>query len=263
MDLSAYLRKDVGERDLTTKLVVPDVDGTAYVICCEDAVVAGIDEASEIFEAAGADVSPLAKDGDRVRAGSRVMSVSGPLAGIITCKRTALGFLSRMTAVATEASEAVGKADGVPVTSYDASTPGFGDVERKAVAVGGGVSRSGALDSCILVRKEHAKACGSLRNALSRLDRAPFFLKKEAEVDGEDDARAAAEAGIDIILIRGKDADAARKIADAARSVSPGISVEVSCGKDEAGTYKGVADIASVDGLIADAGFKRFSIEML
>ena len=263
MDLSAYLRKDVGGKDLTTELVVPDVDGAAYVICCEDAVVAGIDEATELFEAAGADVSPLAKDGDRIRAGSRVISVSGPLAGIITCRRTALGFLSRMTAVATETSEAVGKADGVPVTSYDASTPGFGDFERKAVAIGGGIMRSGALDSCILIRKEHAKSCGSLRNALSRLDRAPFFLKKEAEAGDEDEARAIAEAGVDIVLIRRKDADAAKRIADAARSVSPGISVEVSCGKDEASAYKGIADIVSIDGLIADAGFTPFKIEML
>ena len=40
MDLSAFLKADVGRRDLTTKLTVPDVDGTAHVICREDVILA-------------------------------------------------------------------------------------------------------------------------------------------------------------------------------------------------------------------------------
>ena len=263
MDLSAYLKNDVGKKDLTTRLAVPDVDGTAYVICCEDAVVAGIGEAADLFESFGMDATPLAEDGDRVRAGSRVLSVSGPLPGIITCKRTALGFLARMTAVATRTSEAVADSNGTPMTSLDLATPGFGEFERKAVAVGGGKMRAGTLDSAIILRKEHIKACGSLRNALSRLDDAPFSFKKEIEVSDEGEAKAAAEAGADIILVSGKDAASVKRIADAAKAVSPGMIVEASCDADDVGAFSGVADLLSVEGLIGLSGFKPFRLEML
>ena len=262
MDLSAYLKSDVGRGDLTAKLAVPDVDGTAYVVCCEDAVVAGIEEASELFESCGVDATPLAEDGDRVRAGSRVLSVSGPLRGIIACKKTAMGFLSRMTAVATRTAEAVAEADGTPLTSLGLSTPGFGDFVRKAIATGGGKMRPGTLDSAIILRKEHCKACGSLRNALSRLEDAPFSFKKEVEVSDEDEARAAAKAGADIVLVAGKDAAAVKKISEAAKAVSPWIVVEASCGVGDVKSYAGAADMISVEDLIGCAGFKPFRLEM-
>ena len=84
MDLSAYLRQDVGRGDLTTELTVPDRQGTAGIVCQEDAVVAGLEEAEELFSLAGAVAEPLVSDGDRVKAGTRVMTVSGPLKGLIT-----------------------------------------------------------------------------------------------------------------------------------------------------------------------------------
>ena len=138
MDLGAFLKADVGKGDVTTILTVPDTDGTAYITCEADAVVAGIEEAEEIFAIVGADATSMYRDGDRVKAGARIMSVSGPLAGMITAERTALNILMNMSGVATLTSQAVEAADGkIIIAATRKTVPGFGPLQKKAVAVAG------------------------------------------------------------------------------------------------------------------------------
>ena len=184
MDLSAFLKADVGKGDVTTRLTVPDTDGTAYITCEADAVVAGIEEAEEVFALVGADATSLVKDGDRVRAGARIMSISGPLAGMITAERTALNVLMNMSGVATKTAEAVEKADGrIIVAATRKTVPGFGPLQKKAVAVAGGDPHRADLDSMILIKDNHIRACGSVKTAMEKVAKASFSLKVEVEVD--------------------------------------------------------------------------------
>ena len=92
MDAQGFLKADIGRGDATTELLVPGVDGSAYVTCEQDTVIAGVKAVSDLLESVGLDVSALASDGDRVKAGSRVLSVSGSLRTIITAERTALNI---------------------------------------------------------------------------------------------------------------------------------------------------------------------------
>ena len=96
MRITNYLEEDVGSGDITTRLTVPDIDGRAVIVVEEDAVIAGLDEAEAIFNAVGCDAEGMVKDGDSVKAGTRVMSVSGSMRGIITAERTALNFLMQI-----------------------------------------------------------------------------------------------------------------------------------------------------------------------
>lgn len=265
MDAERFLRADVGRGDLTTELVVPDTDGTAYITCEGDGVAAGISVAGDLFESLGVSVTALVKDGDRVKAGMRVMSLSGPLSSIITAERTALNIMMRMTGVATATAEAVAKADGkIIVAATRKTTPGFGDFEKEAVRIGGGDPHRMSLDSMIMVKDNHIKACGSVRSCMERLAKRSFAVKAEIEVSNVADAVTAAEMGADIVMADNCGPELTGEIYEAVKRVSDRILVEASGGitADAIPDYIGKADIVSMGSITYAAPSVVYSLDV-
>lgn len=265
MDLSSYLRHDIGRGDLTTDLTVPDTDGIAYITCEQEAVVAGIEEAEELFSMVGGSVTKLVNDGDRVTEGTRIMSVSGPLSGLLTVERTALNFMMHMSGVATATSKAVEAADGrIVVAATRKTTPGFGDFQKKAVRIAGGDPHRYGLDSMIMIKDNHIKACGSVKNAMEKVSRASFAIKVEVEVTNVDDAVMAARMGADIIMADNVGPDATGEIRDAVRDINPRILVEASGNitSETIPDYIGKADIVSLGCLTHSAPSVQFSMDL-
>ncbi len=265
MDAMGFLRADVGRGDLTTQLVVPDTDGTAYVTCEQDATVAGVRVVSGLLESLGIDVTVLAKDGDAVRAGARILSVSGPLRAILTSERTALDILMRMSGVATATAEAVRLADGrIVVAATRKTTPGFGDFEKEAVRIAGGDPHRMGLDSMIMIKDNHIKACGSVRSAMEKAKKASFSVKVEVEVSNVADAVTAAEMGADIVMADNCGPELTGEIRDAVKKVDDRILVEASGGISPADIpeYIGKADIVSLGCITHSSGSIMFSMDV-
>lgn len=265
MDISAYLKADVGKGDVTTILTVPDTDGTAYITCEADAVIAGIEEAEEAFSILGADATSLVKDGDHVKAGSRIMSISGPLAGMITAERTALNILMNMSGVATMTAKAVEASQGkIIIAATRKTVPGFGPLQKKAVAAAGGDPHRADLDSMILIKDNHIRACGSVRNAMEKISKASFSLKVEIEVSNVEDAVTAAEMGADIIMADNVGPEMTGQIRDAVKRVNDRILVEASgdVTVDMVPQYIGKADIVSMGCLTHSAPAIQFSMDI-
>lgn len=265
VDISAYLKADVGKGDITTKLTVPDTDGTAYITCEADCVIAGMDEAAEAFAIVGADATCLVKDGDRVSKGARVMSISGPLAGMITAERTALNILMNMSGVATMTARAVEAADGrIIVAATRKTVPGFGPLQKKAVAAAGGDPHRADLDSMILIKDNHIRACGSVKAAMEKVRKASFTLKVEIEVASVEDAVTAAEMGADIVMADNVGPEMTGQIRDAVKSVSDRILVEASgdITVERIPEYIGKADIVSLGCLTHSAHAIQFSMDI-
>ncbi len=266
-DLIRFLKEDIGRGDITAELTVPDVNGRASIVCEEDAVLAGVEEAAEIFSIAGADVSSFAKDGDRVKAGTRIMSVSGPARGLITSERTALNFLMRMSGIATAVSEAneILKSAGseAKVCGTRKTTPGFRKYEKKAVALGGGECHRFCLDDMILIKDNHIKTCGSVRGAMEKVSKAPFQFKIEVEVGSAEDAVTAAEMGADIIMADNMPPEDIPALRDAVRKINPRILVEASGNitLDNVAEY-GCADLISMGSLTHSVRAVQFSMDL-
>ncbi len=265
MELSAFLRNDIGRGDITTELTVPDTDGQAYITCEEDAIVAGMEEAEYLFSMVGADVDKLVKDGDRVHAGARVMSVSGPLRQLITVERTALNFLMQMSGIATATADAISRTGGaVTIAATRKTTPGFGAYQKKAVLIGGGDPHRYALDSMIMIKDNHIKACGSVRNAMERVSKASFAIKVEVEVSNLQDAVVAAEMGADIIMADNTSPEETAEIRDHVKAINPRILIEASGNMDpeRIAAYVGKADIISMGYLTHSARAVQFSMDV-
>src|SRR5688572_4433330 len=99
------LAEDLGVLgDLTSTALIPaDAVGTGHFVARVPGVLAGTATAGEVF----AQLDPVvtvewaAADGDRLSAGQRVGTVTGPLRSLLTGERAALNFLGHLSGIAT------------------------------------------------------------------------------------------------------------------------------------------------------------------
>jgi nicotinate-nucleotide pyrophosphorylase (carboxylating) len=200
----AALAEDVGEGDVTTEATVDaDALGVATLVLREPGVVCGLRAAETVFRALDEEVAfdALVEDGARVEAGA-LACVSGSLCTILTGERTALNFLARLSGIATLTRRYVDAVEGTGVAILDTrkTTPGLRALEKYAVLTGGGRNHRFGLDDGVLVKDNHLRASGSIREAIARL-RAATDLPIEVECDTLVQVEEALASGVDAILL--------------------------------------------------------------
>jgi nicotinate-nucleotide pyrophosphorylase (carboxylating) len=203
-DLERFLAEDLGAGDVTTQAVARGERVRGRVVCQEDAVVAGLAEASAVFARLGAKAEHGARDGDRVATGAEVLRVQGPAEGALAGERLALNFLMRMSGIATSTRRAVDAAHAVnpqcEVAATRKTTPGFRSYEKRAVLLGGGGPHRQGLWEAVLLKDNHLALAGSLEEAVHRA-RERTSLPLEVEAETEADARRAVEMGVAWVLL--------------------------------------------------------------
>jgi len=202
-----FLSEDIGFGDITTDSIIrEDLQTEATVFCKEDAVVAGLEEASKVFTILGCTVKLLKEDGASVEVGTPVMQILGPGKAILKGERTALNILMRMSGIATATQKALAEArkvsQRVRVACTRKTAPGLSYFDKKAVELGGGDTHRFHLDDCVLIKDNHLKLVGSVKKAVKRAkERISFTKKVEVEAENLNQAMEAAEAGADIIML--------------------------------------------------------------
>ena len=268
MDLRPFLDEDIGPGDITTDIFVPDVRGKACVICEEDAVVAGSAEAAEIFGLLGVSSEQLAADGEKVRAGEKIMILEGPLRGILTGERVALNFLMRMSGIATETDSIVRKVSekdpDLKIAGTRKTTPGFRSFEKKAIALGGGWPHRNGLYDMVLVKDNHILACGGVGNALDHIQDVPEGMAVEIEVTNIGDGILAAKMGADIIMADHMSPRDTKELRERAKAVNTDVLIEASGNitKENVIGYAGCADIVSLGSLTHSSRAIHFSLDI-
>jgi nicotinate-nucleotide pyrophosphorylase (carboxylating) len=201
----AALAEDVGEGDVTTEATIDaDASGAAELVLKEPGVVCGLGIAEAVFRALDSELhfERLVDEGALVDSGKAVARVSGPLRAILTGERTALNFLGRLSGIATLTQRYVDAVAGTGAAILDTrkTTPGLRALEKHAVAVGGGRNHRFGLDDGVLVKDNHLRASGSIREAVERL-RAATHLPLEVECDTLEQVSEALDAGAEAILL--------------------------------------------------------------
>jgi nicotinate-nucleotide pyrophosphorylase (carboxylating) len=255
------LEEDLDGGDLTTAAcIAPGTLGRAELRAREPIVVAGIDVVTEVFRQVDAAlvVEVDARDGERVRAGGRLLAVSGAAASILQAERTALNFAMRMCAVATRTAELVAALPAgsrTRITDTRKTTPGLRALERHAVRCGGGYNHRDNLGSAILIKDNHVAACGGVRVAIERARAyAPHTSKITCEVGSQAELLEALAARADVIMLDNFE-DAA--LPEAVRTIAGRAVVEVSGRVDRdrvAAIARAGVDVISVGALTHSAG---------
>lgn len=168
------IKEDVGDGDLTTSAVVQNsLVGTANFLVKEDCIIGGVELSTIIFHRIDPSLSftPLHSDGDFIKAGTILGTVSGDIASLLKAERLVLNAMQRMSGIASKTKLLVDKAKPFGVTILDTrkTTPNFRICEKWAVAIGGGKNHRFALYDQILIKDNHIKIAGGIKNALDNV----------------------------------------------------------------------------------------------
>ncbi|MBT4216011.1 MAG: nicotinate-nucleotide diphosphorylase (carboxylating), partial [Nitrosopumilus sp.] len=106
--LVQFLAEDVGKGDITSALLEKKKI-SAKIISREKAIIAGAAYAKEIFKLKGCKAKIMIKDGSKIKPNQTIMTVTGDADKILTCERTALNIITRMSGIATQTNELVKK----------------------------------------------------------------------------------------------------------------------------------------------------------
>lgn len=205
--ITLALNEDIGTGDITTLSTIPaDKTATGRFVAKEDMIICGIDLAAHIFGRVDPSIELKAnfKDGDSVKKGDVIATVSGNAQNVLTGERTALNFMQRLTGIATRTHASVAEVAGTnaKITDTRKTTPGLRVLEKYAVRVGGGTNHRFNLADGVLIKDNHIAVSGGIKNAVKNARAViPHTLKIEVEVETKEQLAEALDAGADIIML--------------------------------------------------------------
>jgi nicotinate-nucleotide pyrophosphorylase (carboxylating) len=201
------LSEDIGPGDITTEATIPeDSTSTAEMLAKQEMVLAGLDVSREVFHHLDPAIqfTPLAKDGDKIKAGTVLARLSGKTRVLLTGERVALNFLQHLSGIATLTARYVDKIKGLKVEVLDTrkTLPGLRHLEKYAVRMGGGKNHRMGLYDMVLIKDNHIAAAAGIISAVERVrNKVESRFKIEVETKTLDEVREALTAQADTIML--------------------------------------------------------------
>ena len=251
-DVARALAEDIGSGDVTAALL-PDAADIAYLLCKQDAVIAG----RPWFDATHRALDPQVRidwrvlEGDQVSAGTVLATLSGRSRSLVSAERTSLNFLQTLSGTATITARYVAAVAGTKARILDTrkTLPGLRLAQKYAVRCGGGDNHRIGLFDTVMLKENHIRAAGSLTAAVHAARAQQPKLPLVVEVEDLQQLQEALAVGCERILI--DDFSAAMR-RDAVRITAGRIPLEVS-GSVDMSTLRAIAedgvDCISIGGL--------------
>ena len=251
-DVARALAEDLGSGDVTAALL-PDAADIAYLLCKENAVIAGrpwFDACHRALDP-GVAIEWRIAEGDRVQAGTVLATLAGRSRALVSAERSSLNFMQTLSGTATTTAAYVEAVHGTGAKILDTrkTLPGLRLAQKYAVRCGGGHNHRIGLYDTVMLKENHIRAAGSIEAAVHAARAAQPGLPLIVEVETLAQLEQALAAGCDRILIDDFDADTRRA---AVRMTGGRIPLEVS-GSVDLTTLRGIAedgvDCISIGGL--------------
>ncbi len=209
--IRAALKEDMPKGDLTTEcLGLAPRFGQARLMAKQDLILSGTTPFEQTVEM----LEPTCKvqwhfrEGDRVLNRQIVCHITGDLIQILKAERVALNFIGHLSGIATLTGKFVDKVAHTKTKILDTrkTTPGYRELEKRAVANGGGMNHRFGLSDAILIKDNHIMVAGGLRQAVERI-RENTQEKIEVECGTLEDVVEAIDLNVDRILLDNMDND--------------------------------------------------------
>lgn len=200
------------------------------IIAKSGLVLAGLEVAQAVFQRLDSTLSfrAFSKDGSILKNGDMIAGIQGKARPILTGERLALNFLQRLSGIATLTAEYVRLVQGYEVEILDTrkTSPGWRQLEKYAVIVGGGRNHRFNLSQGVLIKNNHLALTGSIREAvrITRQKVSPL-MKIEVEVRTLAQVKEVLEAGAEIIML---DNMSCQEMAEAVKYIAGRALVEAS-----------------------------------
>jgi nicotinate-nucleotide pyrophosphorylase (carboxylating) len=201
-ELARFLAEDIGRGDVTSTLL-DKKRISARIISRQNGIAAGVQYAKQIFLMKGCTVKIIRKDGQSVKPNQTLLTITGPAKSVLSCERTALNLLSRMSGIATQTSDLVklikSASPKTDLYSTRKTAPGLRHFDKEAVVIGGGKKHRGTLSDMIMIKDNHIASEGSLVRLIQKAKKRSKVF--EVEVDTQADAVLAATLDVPIIML--------------------------------------------------------------
>ena len=205
--LRIALDEDHVKHDITTHILVDKAQKSeAYIISRQNAVLCGTTLIERIFKIFDPQVTvyPYQKDGNTVQRNEPIIFIKGSTRSILSCERIVLNFLAHLSGISTLTSQFVKATHNAKIQVLDTrkTTPGLRDLEKYAVACGGGSSHRRDLSEMVLIKDNHLLAKQNQDfTEIVKLVRLKTNKKIEIEVDTLAQFQKALASKPDIILL--------------------------------------------------------------
>ena len=259
------LEEDIGSGDWTTIWLIPEKQTSqARIVAKDKGIIAGLEVAKEIF-GPSVKFTELVKDGAKVQKNQTVAVVEGPTRLILSCERTVLNFMQRMSGIASQTYEFVKLTQATKAVILDTrkTMPGLRELDKWAVRLGGAQNHRFGLYDMILVKDNHIQAVGGISKAMQVLTQNNNNkLEVEIEVDNLEQLKEAINAGAKKILLDNFSLENIKKAVNlnnsrAVLEVSGGVTLE-----NVANIAKTGVDYISVGSLTHSVKAMDLSIEI-
>lgn len=229
-----WLKEDIPSFDYAG-LVVGDREEEAAIICKSPGVLCGVPFVESVFRLLDCRVSWLCEEGREVKPPLEVARVRGPAHKLLQGERIALNVLARASGVATHARELSDVAKELnwagEIAGTRKTTPGFRQVEKYSLLVGGVSTHRYDLSSLIMLKDNHIWVAGSVGEAVKRARSVGgFSLKIEVECRTLAEAEEAINNGAEIVMLDNFEPEALAMASRHLKGIYPFVTVEASGG---------------------------------
>jgi len=213
------LHEDLGRAgDITSIATVPEnTQGRAKAVARKAGVACGLPLFAAAFRKLSdtIEITPHARDGDKIKAGQNLITVSVDARTILSGERVALNYLGHLSGIATATAAFVDRIAHTKarIICTRKTTPGLRALEKYAVRCGGGFNHRFGLDDAILIKDNHIAVAGGIRAVLTRAKQnVGHLVKIEIEVDSLDQLKEVLDVGLaDVVMIDNFKPDTMRK----------------------------------------------------
>jgi len=205
------LREEIGPGDTTGGFMVGDDPvQTAQIYAKGNGVACGLLLADETVKTVDSDahVEHMVKDGDDMEPGTVLLKIKARASTFFMIERCALDWIQQMSGIATKTRRYMNlvRHTNVRVTDTRKGWPGLRMLQKYAVRVGGAHNHIFSLHNCILVKDNHIKIAGSIKNAVGILRaRAQHTFKIEVECETLQMVQEALDCGVEVIMFDNMD----------------------------------------------------------
>ncbi len=210
------LSEDLGsDGDVTGNAIFSEELYSFRLISKDEGILCGIDVFEYVFHRIDKDlkIKKFSIDGNKIRKGDIISEVSGKVSSILAGERTALNFISHLSAIATKTSIFVEEAAGkVKILDTRKTLPGYRELHKYAVRCGGGQNHRMGLFDMVMIKDNHIDAAGGITQAVDKV-RARWGNKYKIEVETRNlqEVKEAIAAGADIIMLDNMDDETMKK----------------------------------------------------
>jgi len=204
-NVRAALLEDVGDGDITARLIPANEQASAAIITREDAIICGLDWVNEVARQVDGSIKIdwQVADGQQAKANQVLFQAHGNARSLLTFERCALNFLQCLSGTASIAHYCASLVAGTPVKLLDTrkTIPGLRKAQKYAVACGQCYNHRIGLYDAFLIKENHIAACGGISQAIATARQQEPSKPVEVEVESMNELTQALDAGADRIML--------------------------------------------------------------